>query len=144
MPVQLKRIYDPPQRADGYRVLVDRLWPRGLSKDAAQVDLWLKNIAPSDKLRKWYHEHPVQWPAFRVKYLEELSESEPLEALDQLHELASARKSLTLLYASKNTDRNNAVVLKELLEGMRKPPRTTGPAGAAAGVVRRAAQARKK
>jgi uncharacterized protein YeaO (DUF488 family) len=143
MPVQLKRIYDPPKRGDGYRVLVDRLWPRGVSKDAADLDLWLKEIAPSEELRKWYHAHPVQWPAFRTKYIDELSRGDALQALDQLHALAAAKKSLTLLYASKNTDRNNAVVLKELLEGMRKPPRSTGPAGAVAGVARRA-QARKR
>jgi uncharacterized protein YeaO (DUF488 family) len=144
MPVQLKRIYDAASRSDGYRVLVDRLWPRGLSKVAAGVDLWLKDVAPSDALRKWYHAHPVQWPAFRQKYLQELGEGEALQALNQLHEVVAKRKAVTLLYASKNLDRNNAVVLKELLDGMRKPPRSTGPAGAVAAKVPRRAQAGKR
>ena len=144
MPVQLKRIYDAASRSDGYRVLVDRLWPRGLSKVAAGVALWLKDVAPSDALRKWYPAHPVQWPAFRQKYLQELGEGEALQALNQLHEVVAKRKAVTLLYASKNLDRNNAVVLKELLDGMRKPPRSTGPAGAVAAKVPRRAQAGKR
>ena len=144
MPVQLKRIYDPASRGDGYRVLVDRLWPRGLSKETAGVDLWLKDIAPSDRLRKWFHAHPVQWPAFRQKYLKELGEAEALQALNELHGVVAKRKAVTLLYASKNLDRNNAVVLKELLDGMRKPPRSTGPAGAVAAKVPRRAQAGKR
>src|SRR3954466_14449528 len=129
MPVTLKRVYDKRSAADHYRVLVDRLWPRGLTKEAAQVDLWLKDIAPSSELRKWYHEHPVQWPAFRQKYMEELSTPECTATLEQLHELVARKKAVTLLYSSRDTERNNAVVLKELLEGMRKPPRSTGAAG---------------
>lgn len=138
MPVTLKRVYDKRSAADHYRVLVDRLWPRGLTKEAAHVDLWLKDIAPSNELRKWYHEHPVQWPAFRKKYIEELSAPECTDALEQLHQLVARKKAVTLLYSSRDTERNNAVVLKELLDGMRKPPRSTGAAGAAARVARRA------
>ena len=126
MVVMLKRVYEEPSSNDGYRVLVDRLWPRGLTKEAARADLWLKDIAPSDNLRRWYHERPTQWRAFREKYVAELSEDVPAKALEQLHAIAAKEKLVTLLYASKNTDRNNAVVLKELLEGMRKPPRSTG------------------
>ena len=132
MPVTLKRIYDPASAHDGYRVLVDRLWPRGLSKDAVKLDLWLKEIAPSDDLRKWFHERRSQWIAFRDKYVEELTEPEKLNALEQLQEIARTRKSVTLLFSSKDVEHNNAVVLKELLEGMRKPPRSTGGASTAA------------
>jgi len=137
MRVVLKRVYDPPSLNDGVRVLVDRLWPRGLSKQKAKLKLWLKEIAPSDELRKWYHAHPTQWPKFREKYLEELAQPEAMAALEQLHELASTNKTLTLLFASHNTERNNATVLRELLEGTKKPPRSTG-AGAAAAVRQRA------
>jgi uncharacterized protein YeaO (DUF488 family) len=137
MAVALKRVYDPPSPSDGARVLVDRLWPRGISKDAAKLKLWLKDIAPSDELRKWYHTRPTQWLKFREKYLEELSSPEAAAALDQLHELAHSSKKLTLLYGSRNTAQNNATVLKELLDGTRKPPRSTG-AGAAAAVRQRA------
>ncbi len=137
MPVLLKRVYEKPSTSDGYRVLVDRLWPRGLGKETAKVSLWLKDIAPSDELRKWYHARPTQWPAFRERYIEELAEPDRMAALEQLHELAKNRKAVTLLYSSRNTERNNAVVLKELLEGMKKPPRSTGGAAAAAARIAR-------
>jgi uncharacterized protein YeaO (DUF488 family) len=131
----LKRVYQQPSSRDGYRVLVDRLWPRGLSKDAAKVNLWLKEVAPSNELRKWFHERHSQWLAFREKYIEELAEPEKNDALEQLHKLAKTRKAVTLLFGSKNVEHNNAVVLKELLEGMKKPPRSTGGAAAAASRV---------
>jgi len=140
MAVVLKRIYDPPSTSDGVRVLVDRLWPRGLSKEKAQLKLWLKEVAPSDRLRKWYHARPTQWPTFREMYLEELSAPEAAAALEQLHQIAVKSKALTLLYASHHTERNNATVLKEILDGMKKPPRSTG--GAAAAAVRQRARAR--
>jgi uncharacterized protein YeaO (DUF488 family) len=124
--ITLKRIYDPPSPKDGARVLVDRLWPRGISKPTARLDAWLKQIAPSDELRRWYHAHPERWTEFRARYLEELTSAEAQPALEQLHEF-ERRGDLTLLFASKNTERNNATVLKELLEGMRKPPVSTGP-----------------
>jgi uncharacterized protein YeaO (DUF488 family) len=141
MPVTLKRIYDPPSSRDGFRVLVDRLWPRGLSKDAARVNLWMKEIAPSDELRKWFHERRSQWLSFREKYIEELGEPEKLSALERLQELSASRKAVTLLFSSKDVEHNNAVVLKELLEGMRKPPRSTGgPVASAARVSKRQAR----
>jgi uncharacterized protein YeaO (DUF488 family) len=136
MPVALKRAYDPPSSHDGTRVLVDRLWPRRLKKEAAKLDFWLREVAPSNELRKWFHERPTQWLAFRKKYLQELTNSDANAALDQLHELASSRKPLTLIFASKNESQNNAVVLKELLDGMRKPPSSTGAGGAAMGRAR--------
>jgi uncharacterized protein YeaO (DUF488 family) len=132
MPVAVKRVYDDPARADGKRVLVDRLWPRGLSKERAAVDAWLRELAPSDELRHWFHARPEAWLAFRKRYLKELAVPETTEALDELHRLANQRKRLTLLFASKNERHNNAVVLKDLLDGMRKPPTGTGPAGARA------------
>jgi uncharacterized protein YeaO (DUF488 family) len=131
MAVLVKRVYDPPSPRDGYRVLVDRLWPRGLSKEAVKADFWPREIAPSDGLRKWFHERRTQWQAFREKYLAELAEPERMVALEQLHELAKTRKAVTLLFASKDLEHNNAVVLKELLEGKRKPPRSTGGAASA-------------
>ena len=122
-------MYEAPARGDGTRVLVDRLWPRGLSKDRAAVDQWLRDLAPSDDLRKWFHARPDAWLMFRKRYLKELGQPESAEALDELYRLANGRKKLTLLFASRNEDRNNAVVLKELLDGMRKPPTGTGPGG---------------
>jgi len=130
MTVALKRVYEPAARADGARVLVDRLWPRGLTKARAAVDEWLRDLAPSDELRRWYHARPDYWAPFRKKYLKELAHPEAENALRRLYQLAHKRKRLTLLYASKNETHNNAVVLKELLDGLRKPPTGTGPAGA--------------
>ncbi|MDT8070053.1 MAG: DUF488 family protein [Terriglobia bacterium] len=131
MAISIKRIYDTPLRSDGARVLVDRLWPRGLSKDAAKLTAWLKALAPSDDLRKWYHARPSQWLAFRKKYLEELRGPEATAALEELYDLAEASDRVTLLFASRNLDKNNATVLKELLEGTRKPPATSGAVSAA-------------
>ncbi len=125
MAVAVKRVYDKAVRSDGTRVLVDRLWPRGIRKEAAGIDAWLKSIAPSNRLRQWFHAHPDEWNSFRKLYLEELNQAEAASGLEQLHELSRNKKKLTLLFASKNTERNNAVVLKELLEGMRKPPSST-------------------
>lgn len=127
MPVAVKRVYEKPSRMDGARLLVDRLWPRGLSKDRASVDSWLRDLAPSDALRKWFHARPDAWLMFRKRYLKELAGPEAAPALEELYRLADKRKKLTLLFASKNEQHNNAVVLKDLLDGMRKPPTGTGP-----------------
>ena len=142
MTVRIKRVYDPPAPQDGARVLVDRLWPRGLTKDDAALDVWMKDIAPSNELRKWYHAHPVQWPKFREKYLGELTTDTAHTALQQLHDLARKKGGVTLLYASKSLEQNHALVLKQLLEGERKPPTGTGPARAAATGRARAAKRR--
>jgi len=142
MTVHLKRVYDAPSLQDGARILVDRLWPRGLTKEAAALDDWMKEISPSHELRKWFHAHPVQWNKFREKYLAELTTGETHAALQQLHDLARKRRGLTLLFASKNLERNNATVLKELVDGDRKPPTGTGPARAVASGRARAAQRR--
>lgn len=143
MSVAIKRVYESAARTDGARVLVDRLWPRGLTKAAAAVDEWLRDLAPSDELRRWYHAQPDQWSAFRRKYLKELSSPEAESALRTLYQLAHKRKGLTLLFASKNELRNNAAVLKELLDGMRKPPTGTGP-GAAHRLRKRQASVRRR
>lgn len=143
MPVAVKRVYEAPSLKDGERILVDRLWPRGLTKTSAALDEWLRDLAPSDELRRWYHARSDQWPNFRKRYLKELSRPEAQAALRQLYLLAHKRKRLTLLFASKNETHNNAVVLKELLEGLRKPPTGTGPAAVHA-THRRLAAARRR
>jgi uncharacterized protein YeaO (DUF488 family) len=141
--VAIKRIYEPASRSDGVRVLVDRLWPRGLKKASAGLDEWLRDLAPSNELRRWYHARPDQWPSFRKKYLQELSQPEAQESLQRLYQLAHKRKCLTLLFASKNDTHNNAAVLRELLEGGRKPPTGTGP-GAVHGMRKREAAVRRR
>jgi uncharacterized protein YeaO (DUF488 family) len=125
-PVAVKRVYQAPSKKDGTRVLVDRLWPRGLTKPRAAVDQWLRDLAPSNELRHWYHQHPEAWSLFRKCYLKELTRPEAIAPLDELYKLAARRKQLTLLFASKDEERNNAIVLRDLLEGMRKPPTGVG------------------
>lgn len=114
--VRLKRVYDPPAAGDGYRVLVDRLWPRGLTKEAAAVDLWLKEVAPSTDLRRWFHADPARWPEFVTRYKEELAESPALSELRTIvRERAGHRGAVTLLYAARDEARNHAAVLVELV-----------------------------
>lgn len=110
--LQIKRVYDTPTKMDGYRILVDRLWPRGLTKEKAKIDLWLKEIAPSNELRKWYNHEPEKWSEFKKRYLHELK--------DKAEELAIIKEQLkssivTLLYSAHEQELNNAVVLKEFL-----------------------------
>ncbi|MBZ4190372.1 DUF488 domain-containing protein [Niabella beijingensis] len=112
----LKRVYEPPGDNDGYRVLVDRLWPRGLKKEAAGVDEWAKEVAPSTALRKWFNHDPEKWPVFREKYHAELKENPALPAF--LAGLKKHRK-ITLLFGARDEARNQAVVLKELLDQKR-------------------------
>jgi uncharacterized protein YeaO (DUF488 family) len=113
--ISLKRVYEASDASDGFRVLVDRLWPRGLSKEKAGVDLWLKDIAPSDALRKRFHGKPEDWEAFCAAYAKELAGSAAQAAVKEL--LAHKRKGrVTLLYASRDEERNNAVALKLWLE----------------------------
>lgn len=131
MPVKIKRAYDKPSLADGERVLVDRLWPRGIKKETARIDHWMKDLAPSDTLRKWYHSTD-NWLVFKKRYFRELCTPEATEELKKLYELMDNSHDVTLIYSSSNTERNNAVALKELLDGMKKPPSSSGPAKAAA------------
>ena len=124
--IALKRVYDDPSDSDGSRVLVDRLWPRGLSKAVARIDLWLRDLAPSNELRKWFHAHPEHWKEFRQRYLAELHAPAAEKALQQLYEALDRERTVTLLFASRQTEQNNATVLKEFVEGMKKPPKGTG------------------
>ena len=115
MTINLKRAYEPSATPDGYRVLVDRLWPRGISKEKANVGLWFKDMAPSDELRKWFGHDPERWPEFRTKYRDELASRK--ELLKELRRLEAEHKTMTLVYAAKDETRNNAVVLQDLLDG---------------------------
>lgn len=115
MTVRVRRVYDPPEPDDGVRVLVDRLWPRGLSKDAARVDEWPKALTPSTELRRWYHAQEADaYEEFRRRYEAELAAPEAAEPLDALRELA-ARGPVTLVSATKSLERSHASVLVELL-----------------------------
>ncbi|MGA2459182.1 MAG: DUF488 family protein [Terriglobales bacterium] len=138
MGVAVKRVYEAASPADGVRVLVDRLWPRGLTKEHAAVKLWLREIAPSNELRQWFHANPEGWNLFRKRYLKELASAEGSAAVEKLHHLAEGKRPVTLLYASRNEQRNNATVLKELLEGMRKPPSSVGRGAVGRGRIRKA------
>lgn len=115
--IRTKRAYDLPSRDDGYRVLVDRLWPRGLSKSDAEIDAWPKEIAPSHELRRWFGHRPERWDEFKSKYFKELAKKEKI-----VQEILAKEKSigtLTLLFSSKELQYNNAVALKEYLEKSR-------------------------
>lgn len=113
MSIILKRAYEKPDLNDGYRVLVDRLWPRGLSRDDAALDEWMKEVSPSPELRKSFHEGRLNWDTFRKGYLSELkNHRERLRPLAQRAE----KEHVTLVYSASNTDRNNAVVLKQYLK----------------------------
>jgi len=111
--VEIKRVYEDPGRADGTRILVDRLWPRGLSKERARVDLWLKDVAPSTELRKWFSHDPSKWAEFQARYRQELKSEADL--LDFMKEKA-AKGPITLLYGAKDEVHNEAVVLQSLLQ----------------------------
>ena len=111
--IRIKRVYDEPMAEDGKRILVDRLWPRGIAKDKARIDEWLKEIAPSDELRKWFGHDPERWEEFRERYRRELeAKAEQMDGLRQL----MAGGTVTLLFAARDEEHNNAVVLKEILE----------------------------
>ena len=111
--VPIKRAYDPPARNDGKRVLVDRLWPRGLSREAAALDLWLKEIAPSTELRKWFGHDPDRWEEFQRRYEAELGDA-AAPAVDQLLDLLKDGP-VTLIYGARDTEHNDAVVLADFL-----------------------------
>jgi uncharacterized protein YeaO (DUF488 family) len=112
--VKTKRAYDPPGKDDGYRVLVDRLWPRGVRKEEAAIDAWFRDIAPSADLRKWFSHDPERWPEFARRYEKELKTGKARELLEDLEERA-AGGTVTLVYAARDEERNNAAVLKKLL-----------------------------
>ena len=121
--IKAKRIYLPAEAADGYRVLVDRLWPRGIKKDDARLDEWLKDIAPSPDLRRWYDHQVELWPEFQSRYGHELASEESLAHIRRLADLGR-RGPVTLLFASRDEERNSAMVLLEALQahpGLRRP-----------------------
>ncbi len=113
MVLKLKRVYDPREEGDGKRILVDRLWPRGVSKSKAGVDVWLKEVAPSSGLRRWFGQDPEKWDEFRRRYRKELEGN--TMALDELRDEVDS-SDVTLLYGSKDTEHTHALVLKELIE----------------------------
>jgi len=117
MTIALKRIYEPASKSDGMRILVDRIWPRGIKKDDAKIDLWLRDVAPSTALRQWFGHKPERWEEFRERYRAELSKN---EAVVQLRQLSKKEKHVTLLYAAHDEEHNQAVVLAELLEGRKR------------------------
>ena len=112
MSVKIKRVYENPGKEDGFRILVDRLWPRGLTKEKAKVDLWLKDIAPTTELRKWFGHDPEKYAEFKKRYLHEVKENK--EALSTLKEQIK-KGDVTLIYAARDQNNNEALVLKELL-----------------------------
>jgi uncharacterized protein YeaO (DUF488 family) len=122
MPLAVKRVYEPARPGDGLRVLIDRLWPRGISKAKARIDLWLKDIAPSDALRRRFHAKPEDWREFRAAYAAELKGVPAQAAAEDLLKHA-AKGPVTLLYAARDEDHNNAVALKAWLERRRRPSR---------------------
>ena len=113
--IRIKRVYGEPAKQDGYRILVDRLWPRGLTKERAKVDLWVKEIAPSDALRKWFGHEPEKWPAFEKKYRAELARK--TELLAGIKQMEKEHGRVTLLFGRKDEKQNQAVVLANILKG---------------------------
>ena len=112
--IKIKRIYSQPAKEDGYRILIDRLWPRGMTKENAKIDLWLREVAPSDDLRKWFHRDPEKWEEFRSKYENELKTKQDL--LHKIKQFEKQKGTITLLYSARNEKRNNAVALSGSLE----------------------------
>jgi uncharacterized protein YeaO (DUF488 family) len=115
--IKIKRAYQPAEEADGFRILVDRLWPRGISKEKAMIDLWLKDIAPSNDLRKWFSHNVERWSEFKTRYLEELKTKRTL--MEHIKNLEKEKGTLTLIYAAKDEEHNNALVLKDKLRGFK-------------------------
>ena len=114
MAIHIKRIYDPVSKTDGYRILVDRLWPRGIKKEDAHIDKWMKEVAPSTALRKWFNHEPEKWPQFITKYRAELKASNDFA---ELVSLTNEHKAITLLYSAKDEQHNQAVALKQFITG---------------------------
>ena len=118
MPIVLKRAYEKATRADGYRVLIDRLWPRGISKDVAKISYWAKSVAPSNELRKWYQHDPAKWDAFRERYFAELDANPDgvAELRGAIEKGSGDDSKVTFVFSSKETRLNNAAALKAYLE----------------------------
>ena len=116
MTVRVRRAYDPPAVEDGCRVLVDRLWPRGLARENARIEHWLRELAPSNELRKWFAHDEPKWPEFKERYFAELDAAPAVVA--QMLSILRQNQNVILLYSAKDTEMNNAVALKEYIEGM--------------------------
>jgi len=116
--ISLKRIYEPYSPGDGFRILVDRLWPRGISKDEAKLDLWLKDIAPSTELRKWFGHQEEKWPEFERRYKLELAQKENL--IRELERLSEEHGTVTLLYGARDKEHNEAAVIAEILSSQER------------------------
>jgi uncharacterized protein YeaO (DUF488 family) len=114
--IALKRAYDPSKRGDGFRVLVDRLWPRGVTKEDLAVDLWAKDLGPSNELRTWFGHEPERWAEFAKRYRAELSAARASASIDAIVARAKPRKTITLVYSAKDEERNQAVVLRAYFE----------------------------
>ena len=112
--IKIKRIYEPWNLDDGFRILIDRLWPRGLSKDKTKLDLWMKDIAPSNELRKWFSHDLSKWDEFKRRYLKELNNKSDL--LNKIKDIEKENTVITLLYSAKDKEHNNAVVLENKLK----------------------------
>lgn len=117
MPVKLKRVYEAASQTDGKRILVDRIWPRGVSKEKAALDEWFKEIGPSKELRQWFNHEDDKFPEFAKKYRKELQTGEQKASYDKLKEIQKENETITLLFGAKNEKHNQAVVLKKMLEG---------------------------
>ncbi len=116
--VQLKRVYEKPSRKDGFRILVDRLWPRGLTKERAAVNLWLKDAAPSTALRRWFGHDPARWTQFQVRYRKELDEKN--DVVELLKQQVKNHPAITLVYGARDEKHNEALVLKQILEDRKR------------------------
>jgi uncharacterized protein YeaO (DUF488 family) len=118
--IKLKRVYDPPSASDGQRILVERLWPRGVSKEKANVQMWLKEVAPSAELRKWYKHDLSKWEEFQKRYRGELAKNEDM--IEEIEEMA-AKGPVTFVYAARDENHNSALVLKKYLESRKRQKR---------------------
>jgi uncharacterized protein YeaO (DUF488 family) len=112
--IRIKRAYQSPAKKDGYRIMVDRVWPRGVSKQRLKMDVWLKDIAPSHDLRRWLSQNSQKWDEFAIKYREELADK--TEFLNQILELEEEKGTVTLVYTNGNIEQKNAIILKEVLK----------------------------
>jgi uncharacterized protein YeaO (DUF488 family) len=114
MVIRIKRIYESAAEEDGFRILIDRLWPRGIEKEKAKIGMWLKEVAPSNELRKWFSHDPEKWEEFKMKYSKEIVAKQAL--LKEIMRIEEEKGTVTLLYSAKDKDHNNAVALKTILE----------------------------
>lgn len=112
--IKLKRVYEPAEKNDGFRILIDRLWPRGISKERAKIDLWLKDIAPSNALRKWFGHDPAKWNEFQRRYQRELKAKQ--EIMNELEKIIKKEKVVTLLFSAADEKHNHAVALTKILD----------------------------